>query len=866
MDRFSNLSDLPGFYNYAPETAETSFLSQFNEKDEITCIVRIMAMIYYREDTGYGVYEAEDEDAHRFNITGTFLSSLVLNGYYKITGIVATYRGDRQIKVSSISSAAPTSEEGVVNVLRTLHGLDSRAWTLYEYFGPGILDLIKTHPEEVAAKIKGVGMKRVKLWQEQLLNNSDKNDILLQLFEFGIPMSKAKQLFDKYGEDTLVHVKENPYFLLNELDKLTFKKCDEIALANDYPLDGPDRILEAMSYILRKEVYGNENCYMESGPFMDALNNLVTVRLTPMECKQLLNGYQGQAGIVSFSKGAYSISVDIDAVRAVDSQALSSGFTVFSVSKEDIDSLLAISMHGPVCAIHTDSETYYMLRWINAAEDDVAKAVSTFTASRYGMERDVEGVLDQYCQETGIHLEKKQREAVITMARERGGLFILNGAAGCGKTFTLRVILEVMKRLNEMEHLGFHAEVMAPTGKAAKVAGASTGLDAKTIHKRLCLMGENSQVDDVMIKYADCVVVDEFSMVDIGLASKLLMAIGSGVKIIILGDTEQLPSVGPGAVLRDLIESGQVPTVTLDVVKRQGSNSGILKNANRVIRGEMIQTEKNDDPNDLNGNAYIVKVDNPVRCREMIVEFVENQIKSGRFTLDDVQVLCPQKSTEVGVKLMNYALQQRLNPKVDGMDVIRAGKMVVTGEDGKEHEVMSEFRPGDKVIHVKNNYNMLWYERDENGQYQVISDKVGIMNGESGIAVDVVNTTVYQDGTNTGAKTIKRLIVQYDGGYVFYDDDFSELQLAYALTIHKSQGSQWKLVITPIMSCNYYMLNRKIFYTQYTRAQMVSVVFGQLRAIRRAIENTETANRKTLLKERLNGSLGTLPKFKVSDD
>ena len=865
MDRFSNLSDLPGFYNYAPETAETSFLSQFNEKDEFSCIVRIMTRIYFREDTGYGVYEVEDEDAHRFNISGTFLSELALNGYYQVTGVIASYKGERQVKVSSINTATPASEEGIINVLRTLHGLDSRAWKLYEYFGPGILDLIKEHPEEVAVRIKGIGMKRVKLWQEQLLSSSDKNDVLLQLFDFGIPMKKAKQLFDKYGEAALSHVKENPYFLLNELDKLTFKKCDEIALANGYPLDGPDRLLEAMAYILRREVYQNENCYMESGPFVEELNNLVTVRLTATECKQLLSSCDGRSGFVAFSKGVYSVSVDLDFVRSVKDQAFHDGVTLFSVCKDDVDNLLSLSMHGPISVIHTDSESYYMLKWINAAEDDVAKAVSIFTNSQYGIDRDVESVLDQYCLEAGIHLEKKQREAVITMAKEKGGLFILNGAAGCGKTFTLRIILEVMKRLNAMEGLGFRAEVMAPTGKAAKVAGASTGLDAYTIHKRLGLMGNDSQVDDIMIKDADCVVIDEFSMVDISLASKLFLAIGSGVKVIMLGDTEQLPSVGPGAVLRDLIESGQVPTVTLDVVKRQGSDSGILKNANRVIRGEMIKTEKNDDPDNLNGNAYIVKVDDPVKCREMIVEFVDKQIKTHRFALDDIQVLCPQKSTEVGVREMNYALQQRLNPKIDGVPVISAGKMVIIDKDGKEREVISEFRPGDKVIHVKNNYNMLWYELDEDGQYQVVSDRVGIVNGESGIVADVVTASVYQDGIGTSAKSVQRLIVRYDNGYVFYDDDFSELQLAYALTIHKSQGSQWKLVVTPIMSCNYYMLNRKIFYTQYTRAQVVSVVFGQLRAIKRAIENIATANRKTLLKERLNGTLNSLPSFTVAE-
>ena len=303
-------------------------------------------------------------------------------------------------------------------------------------------------------------------------------------------------------------------------------------------------------------------------------------------------------------------------------------------------------------------------------------------------------------------------------------------------------------------------------------------------------------------------------------------------KVILLGDVKQLPSIGPGLVLRDLIDSGAVPVTELTVVKRQGQG-GILTNANNIIQGQPIQTITCGRPKQ-DGDAYVVEETDPGRCQELVLRAVDGLLL--RHPLDDVQVLSPQHKGETGVDALNLCLQRRLNPNAAHPP---ANAILNRKVESGAGEKALYFLPGDKVIHNHNNYRTQWYSLVSEHLLPDLGH-VGITNGETGV--------IYSVGTEGGHRVI---IVRYTDGYIKYEDDFSELDHAYALTIHKAQGSQWAAVVCPILGAASSMLNRNLLYTMYTRAQNISVVIGNRRVLDKAVANDEVQRRNTGLRELL---------------
>ena len=439
-------------------------------------------------------------------------------------------------------------------------------------------------------------------------------------------------------------------------------------------------------------------------------------------------------------------------------------------------------------------------------------------------------------------------EAVQRICHAEGGVFILNGSAGCGKTFTLNIIIRVLKQLYKTQrHTELDPCILAPTGKAAKVAAKSTSLFAQTIHKALGLVSDgdsSAQMSNAIIRN-NCIIVDEFSMVDELLCSQLLSGIPKATKVIFLGDTEQLPSIRAGRVLKDLVESGCVPVLTLDVVKRQGANSGILQNANKIIGGESITSVVINEAG-LDGNAYIRNCDDPMKVQANVIRMATNNGLK-RFQKGMVQVLCPLKAGPTGVDELNWRIQQALNPKQEDKEVV-VGTLYFKQPDGTNLSVISSFRVGDCIIHTKNNYDKPWYERHPINGF-VETSKSGVVNGDTGIIEAI---SIYKDGAN---QTHRVLFVKYENHYIAYDNDYEELSLAYALTIHKSQGSQWPIVICPIVQ-HTFLLNRKLLYTMYTRASSSNVLIGREDLIEMAIQDNREDKRLTLLKERLTQKCG----------
>ena len=438
---------------------------------------------------------------------------------------------------------------------------------------------------------------------------------------------------------------------------------------------------------------------------------------------------------------------------------------------------------------------------------------------------------------------KLSKEQDLLAKSEEGARKRIKGVAGSGKTFVLGIIIEVFQLLYQDRMKDFTSKILAPTGKAAKVAQCATGLAASTIHRFVGYVGGA----DGLVDEADLYVIDETSMVDEELLSTMLRLIPSHARLIFVGDRNQLPSIGAGSCLRDIIESGCVPCINLNVVKRQEDSSGILINANKILKGIPIKTERVNQNGDK-GNAYVLVMESAIQAREQILRVVK---RAGlrRFHQDEIQVICPQKRGETGTYVMNLLIQKAINPyspeASDGEDRYPASdELKYQDTAGKLHTERLYFQVNDRVIHIKNDYKMEWYREDPVEGFR-LTGRQGIVNGETGVIVKIYRTRDAQ-------KVIQRIAVRYESGYLIYEGNkIKELMHAYAITIHRAQGSQWPIVLCPIMDRDHIMLNRQLLYTMYTRAQSTFFLTGSHRAIMRGIENDMPVRRRTMLREEL---------------
>jgi len=833
-------------FNYAPFTAD-SVLSEYREGAPYRGIVRATHRIFTNQ-TGFGVYKVEDGKAKQFSISGSFPTPLSINAYYEIEGKVGRFRGEKQVTVSSYRSATPKNAEGIINVLKTLPGLSERAHSLYTYFGSKVLDIIKKDPERVA-EIRGISLKRAKSWQAHLIKHEAFDEALMMLSELGLSAEKSKKLIDLYGTEVHDVVKLNPFVLMKTVG-FSFTQCDAIHEKVGRPLDDLDRIYHAFIHVLKAESYEG-HCYMNEPELFAEVDRIVAFRLNYRTASAFLNATATKAHFrgKSYAIDRTSLSQALRNTYEKQGSYRNFSYLVASVPKKHLEQALSLLLQSSaIIKDSTQTGICYALGYIYAAEESIAAAVRNFNRAKKLLPNtiDVIQIAKSICHKKKAILEKKQWEGVISFAQETGGIYILNGKAGSGKTFTLNIALATMKEVYEARGRRFSARLMAPTGVAAKVAHNATGLDTSTIHKALGLMGSDDNEEGYGESSrasinCDCVVVDETSMTDIFLMSQLFSAISPSTKVILLGDIEQLPSIGPGAVLKDLIESGIVTTITLDVVKRQTEASGVLKNANKIIDGEYIASEVVNE-GQFASNAFIIPESSPLACRSKIIATMQEALQD--YKIEDVQVLCPQKKTDIGIFALNLFIQKAINPIAEGEPTVKAMTVTYKDECGESHEEVLRYHRGDKVLHIVNNRNIAWYKKDSILGFSQDHTKSGIVNGECGVIEEV--TTRVVDG-----KSLPAIIVKYDDGYVVYVSDFSELQHSFAMTVHKSQGSQWPVVIAPIMNINRIMLNRSLFYTLYTRAQDCNFVIGTDDAIRYAIDNVDPKRRRTHLQEKL---------------
>lgn len=828
-------------YWFAPETEENSFLNSFALGKDVTVEVRIAKNVYRNDSSGYSVYEVENS-AHRwFKVSGFFPTEMSIDTYYIIEGTVKKGRFGRELSMISYKSALPQTKEGILTVLRTLPRLDTRAQVVYETLGPQALKLILEDPEEVVRQVKGVGIKLANRWQESLRNVKESDIVLQTLKDYKIPQKAAKQLIEKYP-DILERLQSSPYFLIEEVQGFSFLKCDKIALDNGYPVNGQERLQQAMLYVLENTCFSKGDCYMDYPSFLGELRKVVDIRIDFRCARTLLKDTNE---ILTYQYGSREFSVNRAALyhafqewKVTPTQA-PFFYTCERICDEDLD--LALSVQRSANKIVIEEDRVYPGDFYQA-EETVSRRLIDLSASEYGQFgiTEVTAVMDQVCKEEGVSLEEKQKEAVLSICRARGGVFVLNGQAGCGKTFTLNIIIKVLLELYAQNKSSFSAQIMAPTGKAAQVAHKATGLPASTIHRALHLGEYNRKAGGASL-HCDCIVIDEFSMVGIKLAATLLEAVSLGTKVVIMGDHEQLPSIESGNVLYDIISSGRIPVITLNVVKRQGDGSGIIYNANQILKGEMIRSQIRNNLG-IQNNAYLFSAKSPQACSQLMLGAII-KAKNNGYSMDDIQVLCPQKKTAVGVDSMNYFIQDKLNPPGEKKEVFNK-VVVIQDEDGEEKRVKLMFREGDKVIQTVNDYQMKFYDRDKNGYFTENLLQTGIVNGETG-RIAKIEEVKMKDSVH------HNIYVKFGELYAKYEDDWSDLSLAYAITVHRAQGSQWPIIIAPIMMCNRIMLTRSLFYTLYTRAQDTSLIYCSKEALSYAIQNNITSSRKTWLKQRL---------------
>lgn len=829
---------------FQTETLRGTIFSSYRLKQSIAIDAIPTYEIAYKPGNGYGVYVAQDAEENEFTFCGNFVSRIMVGQSYHMVGYIVEYREEKQLFVKYIQNITPVGKRGIVSYMMSLRGLKSKANAIFERYGTKSIQMLMNNPETVAKEIRGIGKKSVESWKTQLECMRDTRDVTLKLLDFGLTNQQAHKLYEQYKDDVVEKIQKNPYCLAKEVRGYSFLTCDKIARQIGTDPESEFRIQEALVFLLESaETEGH--CYLPISELVGRAEALLEIKFGAEEMIKQIKLHRGEKEFpVYYSDREYNISVEdlekkYEEYRAAKpNRRKSIAFVVARIdSKKILEQLLFL------CRINrlvNDDEKIYRKRTYED-ECECAKLVFALLDSERNFasgSADLEKTLNSYLEKHKITLETRQREAILRFAQKKGGFFILNGSAGCGKTFTLKIIVEMLKHQYDRNMEELKIAVYAPTGKASKVASRATGFDCKTIHRGLEYRPPEGFVHNSTnpLEY-NCIIVDETSMLDISLARSLFEAIKVGTKVIFIGDTKQLPSVGAGNVLHDLIDSNAITVVTLDVVKRQGENSGIIYNANNIIHGVSVETRES------TGDAYVILKDDTVSAQKTMISSVKKLLFSKRFSFEEIQVLCLQKTGIIGTNSMNYVLQREFNHNPLTIKIPCAKFNMADPDSGDINIIQLYFKKGDKVIHTKNNYNINWYNSD--GSEYVLNKTVsGVTNGECGIIEDIVYV-------KTPKKNIARIVVKYDGGYVFYDDKFDELELSYALTIHKSQGSQWKSVIIPIMFANYMMLDNNLFYTALTRASEFVAVVGQQKAIDMAIKTHKSRERYTYLGERI---------------
>ncbi len=674
-------------------------------------------------------------------------------------------RFGRQFKAERVEVKKPTTLLGIERYLGSglIRGIGpSTARAIVSVFGEETLEVLSEHPERLQ-EVPGMGKKRWKQVAENFKEQNAQRDALIFLQSYGLTSTLAVKVAKQYGERTREVVQHNPYQLCRDIDGVGFQTADRIAMALGLPQQSPYRIQAALKYVLQDAAAGQGHIYL---PREDMIRRAaVLLGLENEACERELD--------------ALTIARDITRRTGEDGQ-----------------------------------ERVYLPAYERAEREVALRLCELLAAHAAQRQLGTEMAIEGFERANSIRFSPRQKEAIA--AALDNGVLVITGGPGTGKTTIINCILYLLHSLGTVL-------LCAPTGRAAKRMSEATGYEAKTIHRLLEFGGEDGSFArnaDHPLE-TDCVIVDETSMVDLMLMRSLLSAIEPGTRLILVGDSDQLPSVGAGNVLADILASGVVPSAHLTDIFRQSEASRIVVNAHRINRGEMpLLNEKGTD-------FFFERCTVPSAAASTIVSLAASRLPryigcSPQNRMRDIQVLAPQKKGDCGVLALNALLQEELNPPAKEKPCLQWGE--------------TTFRLGDKVMQTKNDYDLAWQKchstADEHGQ--------GVFNGDVGFVVDVDTEE-------------RELTVRFDDDRdaVYDSESLENLDLAYALSVHKSQGSEFPVVVMPVVGGPPMLLTRNLFYTALTRARQLVVLVGREEVIRQMVENNHIARRYTSLAAQL---------------
>lgn len=736
---------------------------------------------YRNEENGYSILSV-NSDGLDYVLVGTF-PYISEGDFIEASGrdVEHPIYGD-QIQVESYELKAPEDTASMERYLGSgaIRGVGTAlAARIVRRFKADTFRIIEEEPERLA-EVKGISEKMAQAISEQMESKKEMRQAMMFLQEYGISMSLALKIYNEYGSRMYSIIKENPYRLADDIQGVGFKMADEIAQKVGIFTDSDFRIRSGIYYTLLQSV-ANGHTYLPQEELLASASELLHVDPAVME------------------KHLTDLQMEKKIVVKVNEEKL--------LKPEEDDSTPA--------SCHVYASQYYY------TELNTARMLHDLNLRGAEPEAEIRKKLEKICEEERIEPDELQIRAVVEAVNS--GLLIITGGPGTGKTTTINTIIRYFEQ-EEMEIL-----LAAPTGRAAKRMTEATGYEARTIHRLLELTGVPSDDKDTSGMHferneenpldADAIIIDEMSMVDIYLMHALLRAVNPGTRLILVGDTNQLPSVGPGNVLRDLIASGAFDVVQLTRIFRQAAESDIIVNAHRINDGERIPLGKRSK------DFLFIRREQPdaiiSAMLTLVREKLPNYVHADMF---DIQIMTPMRKGALGVERLNTILQSFLNPKDPSKPEKEVGGTI--------------YRVGDKVMQIKNNYQIEWETRNRYGI--PVDSGAGVFNGDIGIIREI----------NTFAE---ELTVEFDEGKMvdYSFKQLEELELAYAITIHKSQGSEYPAVVIPVYSGPRMLMTRNLIYTAVTRARACVCLVGIPEMLQAMVDNEVEQRRYTGLKIRI---------------
>ena len=731
---------------------------------------QLTEIIYQNEVNSYliGILETEEDT---ITIVG-YMPFLVEGDYIKVIGNFVTHKEyGMQFKVETFGKIMPKTLESLEKYLSngTIKGIGpATAKKIVKLFGEDTINVFKFEPEKLT-QIKGITKEKAIEMAQCFVENWELWQIVGFLDNFGISPANAKNIYKKLGPQTIDEIEENPYILIDLVKGVDFTKLDKYALENGFDINNYKRIKCGIKYSLLKITYNGHCCTLKE--------NLIKY------VKELLK-----------------------------------------VEDDDIEHcLIDLNVKEEIVIEKREEENWVYSKELYEAEANIASKLIVLDSAKNikkiaGFNEELEKI-----EKVGnIKLSSKQKEAIQTV--NSNNVVIITGGPGTGKTTIIKNVIEIYKT-----H-GKKVVLCAPTGRAAKRMTEMTGEEAKTLHRLLEIGKIEKENEFTIMNYevapidADVIIVDEASMVDIYLMNYLLNGIYQGTKLILVGDTDQLPSVGPGSVLKDIINSERIKTIFLDEIFRQAAQSKIIVNSHRVNDGEYFLEKE--EQKDLKDDFFYIKEKSQDVMLAQLISLCKGRLENfGNYNFfENIQILSPTKKGILGTKELNKKLQEELNPSDDKKNEKKVGDII--------------FREGDRVMQVKNNYDIYW----EKGSTLSLNYETGtgIFNGEIGkiVKIDFIN------------KQIKILFDdEKEAWYAFSDMD--QIEHAYAITVHKAQGSEFDVVIVVVTQSSAMLLTRNLLYTGLTRAKKLLILIGNDNVVKFMIQNADTKIRNTGLEYKL---------------